>query len=102
LTPAPPHVDRGVAVEAEVNEEKPERGSAGPLPLYSVDVTRDRHYVVIAGGERSRWEATAGHWITRNKPYVVYLNGREAFESPEADDPNRSGAQIAREATEAA
>jgi hypothetical protein len=75
-------IDRGLAIDTEVNEERPERWLAGPLPLYDVDVTRDGHYIVIAAGERSGWEATAVHAVSRDKPHVVYLHGREAFKSP--------------------
>ena len=78
-------IDRGLAIEAELDEHDAERWIAGPMPLYSVDVTRDGHYVVIAGGERSGWEATAFHATSKNKPQLVYLYGREAFQSHERD-----------------
>lgn len=80
-------IDRGLAIEAELNEQNSEHWIAGPIPLYSVDVTRDGdgHYVVIAGDNHSSWEATAGHEISRKNPQVVCLHGREAFQSPVRD-----------------
>jgi hypothetical protein len=78
-------IDRDPAVDAVLNERRPDRWVAGPLRLYQVDLNLGAHYVVISDGERSGWEATASHRISQAHPQFLYLFGREQFHSPDGE-----------------
>jgi len=93
-------IDGRAAVEVEIVDMKPRGWSTGPLPIAAVDVSRDDHRLAIEGGDRDGWETVAKHAIDRPDLQHVRLTFHEDFEPPEDGDPNVSGAQTVKDATE--